>query len=149
MARSKFGYSDECFRIESVKTGHPAFVASADIQRSIVITVPAGALWEFLYGWDSITSTATVGTRVLQIIVRDTASTIVLLRNAPITVAASSVLNTVLGDVGTDGSSSTSTAFATLPKLIFPEGYTLTLRVATGIDVADVHTFAGVVKEYC
>lgn len=150
MARSKFGYNADSFRIVHIVPTSPAYTPATGTNRAVVITVPDGAIWEVMLIRDNYTATAAVGTRQNLIFVQDTALNFMYLRVHPITFGASSAL-TVHAYPGTVDSTVgvVNTATMSLPTLVVPEKYVFGFNLLSGVDAADTHTVSMLVKEYC
>jgi len=144
MARSKFGYSSDCFRIEPVQAGHPAFSDSATIDRLIVITVPLNAVWEVMTISDTLSTTATVGGRNQRLRVTDPGGVVYFQRFSSVTVAASGFITTNWAP------GMPEVAYSALPiGLVIPPGFRILLNLSVGVDIADTHTVTALFKEYC
>lgn len=149
MARSKFSHSEDEFRLETVKAGHPAFALSANTQRTVTITVPTGAIWEPVFGCSFISTTATVGARAMQISCLDSGGVVnTYFKNTPVSVAASSVtfINYFTG--GGDLALTNLTQDVFIPRFVMDAGSKITFQFSTGVDAADTHTLCLIVKEY-
>lgn len=147
MSRSKYALTGG-FRIETIKSGHPAYSLAASTDRAITITVPETSNWLIMHGCEFIQTTGTAGNRQPQLSVFNNDGTVnTFFRNSPNVVAASSLLfqNYFAGTVDTTITNFTSNI--AIPHLILDGGSSLVLKFASGIDAADTHTFALMVKE--
>jgi len=144
MARSKFGFDSNNFRIELVTTTFSTYVLDGTTSRAVTITVPLGAMWELISLRDSYTATATVGTRQPIVVVQDAASTTFFARAYTATFAASSNVVLHAYPYTTD-----TGVVMSLPPFVLPGGYKIVSSIAAGFDVADTHVVQLLVKEYC
>lgn len=148
MARDKFSYDEDNFRLVTVKQGHPAYVAAGDSAKTITITVPTGAVWKLVHGVSFFTTSATVGARIIQIQATDNGgSNTTYFRNTTITLAASTVQYANFYNGGADSALSNNTQDCSVPPFIMDGGSKLIIKFAVGVDAADTHVFTGIFRE--
>ena len=144
MARSKFGYDADNFRIEAVQVGHPSFTDAVGIDRLVVITVPLNAVWEIMTISATLTTTATVGTRSQRFRITDPGGVTYFQRFSGVLTAASGFINTNYAP------GMPETAYSALPiGLVLPPGFRILVNLSAGVDIADTHTVTALFKEYC
>jgi hypothetical protein len=144
MARSKFGYSSGCFRIEPVQVGHPAFTDAVGTDRLVVITVPLNAVWEIMTISATLTTTATVGNRNQRFRITDSGGLVYFQRFSGVTTAASGFINTNYAP------GMPELAYSALPiGLVLPPSFRILINLSTGVDIADTHVVTALFKEYC
>lgn len=108
-------------------------------------TVPSNKIWEVLWTWIELTSTATVGNRRITLLVRDDSDDVILDSVALNTQAASVTEYYLFSPLGQEPKETTSTRhFCVIPpKLYLPSGFDLRILDSATIDAAadDMNVF--------
>jgi len=91
-----------------------------------LFTVPAGRIWQVMWIWIELTSTATVGDRQIEVLIRDSADDTVMQLQAGVTQAASLTYNYLFAPGMPDLGALRDSTYLTTPlppTLILPAAY--------------------------